>query len=109
MDKDDKVAVSIIMAGAALAGLIAANVVDAVTKEEPKEQVVVEDYIPTPGTFYCEYYKAKTQVVEDVYDYHVYSVDGGWNWVLSMDDGTTLYYVQTAGQFCYVTGDGDED
>lgn len=106
MDKDDKVAVSIIMAGAALAGLIAAN---ALEKKPEETEEIVSVHIPTPGTFHCEYYKAKTQVVENVYDYHVYSVDGGWNWVLSMDDGTTLYYVQTAGQFCYVTGDGDED
>lgn len=108
MNTDSKAIVGLILLGSAAIGLAFSNAYDKQAVEEEAVEVV-EEYTPSPGTFHCEYYKAKTQVVEDVYDHYVVHVSNGWNWVLTMHDGTTLYYTQTAGQFCYVAGDSDED
>lgn len=94
-----ELAASVAVATMLVAGIaIAANIMP---KEEPVVEEVVE-YLPLNGVFYCEYYKAKTQVVENIVNYETISVGSGWNWLLHLGDGTTLFYTQTAGQFCYV-------
>lgn len=59
--------------------------------------------LPLNGTFRCEYYKAKGQEVSNVIGYEVTPASSGWNWIITVEDGTSLFFTQTAGQFCYVT------
>lgn len=80
-------------------------------KEQLEGQVQVED-IPVEtlnGEFYCEYYKAKTQVLSNVYSYETIATQSGWNWVFELHDETAVFYTQTAGQFCYVIHVGEEE
>lgn len=66
---------------------------------QDNEEVVM----PLNGTFRCEYYKAKGQEVSNVIGYEVTPAASGWNWIITVEDGTSLFFTQTAGQFCYVT------
>lgn len=80
-------------------------------EQQPQvEQEQLED-IPVEalnGEFRCEYYKAKTQVVEGIAGYEVTEGTRGWNWVFHMHDETSIFYTQTAGQFCYVVHVGED-
>lgn len=81
-------------------------------EQEHLEQQQMEDeipYYPLNGTFTCEYYKAKTQVMEGISWYSVSETSRGWNWMFSMEDDTAIFYTQTAGQFCYVKHVGEEE
>lgn len=80
-------------------------------KEQLEAQAQVED-IPVEtlnGEFYCEYYKAKTQVLSNVHSYETIATQSGWNWVFELHDETAVFYTQTAGQFCYVIHVGEEE
>ena len=106
MSKKSVVSAIFLVAGAA--GLVTYTAVN--KAEEVEVEVVEEDYIPVimlDGVFQCEYYKATAQHVPDVINYEVVATQSGWNWILHLKDDTSLFYTQSAGQFCYVKHVGE--
>ena len=99
--------VLVVMGFAALCGKAYFDKVE----QEKLEQQQLEDIPVEPlnGEFYCEYYKAKTQVLSNVYSYETIATQSGWNWVFELHDETAVFYTQTAGQFCYVIHVGEEE
>lgn len=86
-----------------LVGLSIKAYYDKVQLDKAEQQQLEEvEVLPLNGEFVCEYYKAKTQVLEGISWYEVSSSSRGWSWTFSMEDGTAIFYVQTPGQFCYV-------
>lgn len=72
-----------------------------VESEEAIPEETIEE-LPLNGVFQCEYYKSVAQKIPDVANFEVFPEGGEWMWRLDLHDGTSLFYSQTAGQFCYV-------
>lgn len=105
MDKDLKT--NIALASLVLAIGMGALALYAKQNKDPELEPVpvLEEEVPVlplNGEFYCEFYKTKTQVMEGIAGYEVTEGSRGWNWVFHMHDGTSIFYVQLPGQFCYV-------
>lgn len=74
-------------------------------EEEQLEEVWSE---PLNGVFTCNYYKGTTHQLEGISWYEVTDSARGWNWTFIVEDGTAVFFTQTAGQFCYVIHVGEE-
>lgn len=105
-----KSAISGIFLAIGLAALGAKGYADRVEKEKLEQQQLEDIPVePLNGVFSCEYYKGTTQKLEGISWYEVTESARGWNWTFIVEDGTAVFFTQTAGQFCYVTHVGEEE
>lgn len=68
--------------------------------EQQLEEAV--DIYPLNGVFTCSYYKSTTVKLEGITHYETSETARGRNWLFIVEDGTAIFYTQTAGHFCHV-------
>lgn len=100
-----KSAISGVLLVAGFIGLAGKVYYDKEKAQEQLEQEQLEEIpvLPLNGVFTCNYYKGTTHQLEGISWYEVTESARGWNWTFIVEDGTAVFFTQTAGQFCYVS------